>query len=168
MKTKGDHAGFIWFVLAIATATSLWILFRGLILEAQEKEQVTPAYVIQVVDGDTAWLSIVIKVRISNIDTPETLRPKCSEEKALGAEATAMARQLMPKGSPVFLKDLKRGADYYKRDLARVVTPDGHDVGEVLIAHGLAKPWKGKRHKWCEELQKKEEKGEAKAHAAAD
>lgn len=160
---------YIWFAWAIVITMSFWIFSCGLILEAQEKEQATPAYVVSVVDGDTAWLGIVTKVRISNIDTPETYRPRCPEEKELGLQATAMVRQLMPKGSLVFLKGLKYGADYYKRTLARVVTSDGRDIGEVLITHNLAKPWKGKRHKWCEELQQKKEEGkEEKAHATAD
>ncbi|WP_353807019.1 hypothetical protein [Mesorhizobium sp.] len=27
---------------------------------------------------------------------------------------------------------------------------DGRDVGEILIAEGVARPWTGKRRSWCD------------------
>lgn len=171
---KKYYREFTLLALFLAAVVGFWGFSGSLAVnnsEAEEKEHATPAYLIQVVDGDTVWLGIVTKVRISNIDTPETYRPKCSEEKELGLRATAMVRQLIPKGSLVFLRELKGGKDKYRRTLARVVISNGRDIGETLVARGLAKPWQGKRHNWCEELQKKEDREnreEDKAHAPAD
>ncbi len=38
--------------------------------------------------------------------------------------------------------------DRYGRTLA-TVSVDGQDVGEILIAEGLARPWTGHRQPWC-------------------
>jgi endonuclease YncB( thermonuclease family) len=34
--------------------------------------------------------------------------------------------------------------------LLATITVDGKDVGEIMIAEGLARPWVGKRQPWCE------------------
>src|SRR5689334_9400441 len=47
-----------------------------------------------VVDGDTAWVGGV-KVRIADIDAPETHPPHCPEEARLGERATRRLAELM-------------------------------------------------------------------------
>jgi len=105
---------------------------------------------ITVVDGDTVRLSGGEKIRISNIDTPETPpRSSCSEEARLAQAATANLRSMVARARDVrFVPDWDRERDVYGRLLGRVVI-DGVDVGEAQIAAGLAQRWQGHRAWWC-------------------
>lgn len=99
-----------------------------------------------VVDGDTFWFRGE-RVRVMDIDAPETHDPRCAGEAALGARATQRLRQLMNAG-PFSLESGDRDSDRYGRAL-RVVTRGGNSLGEMLVAEGLARPWDGARHPWC-------------------
>jgi endonuclease YncB( thermonuclease family) len=50
-----------------------------------------------VVDGDTIWYRGT-KIRIADIDTPETHQPRCAAEAELGAAATQRMQQLINAG----------------------------------------------------------------------
>ena len=97
-----------------------------------------------VVDGDTFWLAGE-KIRIENIDTPETDQAKCPAERAAGERAKLRLHQLLNGGELVIART---GRDRYERTLARV-TVNGRDVGATLVAEGLARRWDGARHPWC-------------------
>lgn len=99
-----------------------------------------------VVDGDTFWFEGE-KVRVMDIDAPETHPPRCPEEAALGARATQRLQALMNAG-PFSLESGDRETDRYGRSL-RVVTRGGQSIGEMLVAEGLAREWDGARHPWC-------------------
>lgn len=99
-----------------------------------------------VVDGDTFWFRGE-KVRIADIDTPETHGPRCAAEGALGARATERLHVLLNAGS-FSLESVDRETDRYGRTL-RVVTRDGQSIGAMLVAEGLARTWDGSRHPWC-------------------
>lgn len=99
-----------------------------------------------VVDGDTFWLEGT-KIRIADINTPETSQPKCAAEAALGRRATLRLVQLLNAG-PFVLEVNGRETDRYGRAL-RVVTRKGQSLGAVLEAEGLAERWKGRRGDWC-------------------
>lgn len=99
-----------------------------------------------VVDGDTFWFRGE-KIRISDIDTPETHGPRCAAEAALGARATDRLHQLMNAGA-FTLEQGERATDRYGRAL-RVVTRGGESIGGMLVAEGLARTWDGARHPWC-------------------
>jgi micrococcal nuclease len=99
-----------------------------------------------VVDGDTFWIDGQ-KVRIADIDTPETHPPRCAEEARLGEAATERLRVLLNAG-PVTLVTEGRDTDRYGRML-RVVERDGVSLGQVLVSEGLARPWEGRRRPWC-------------------
>lgn len=99
-----------------------------------------------VVDGDTIWIGGE-KVRLADIDTPETHPPRCPEEAALGEQATRRLQELLNAG-PVTLADADRPTDRYGRRLA-IVTRDGQSLGDTLIEEGLARPWEGRRRPWC-------------------
>jgi endonuclease YncB( thermonuclease family) len=99
-----------------------------------------------VVDGDTIWLRGV-KIRIADIDAPETHDPRCSSEKQLGDRATLRLRQLL-NGGIVTLETVDRDRDRYGREL-RIVDVNGRSVGDALVAEGLARKWDGARHPWC-------------------
>ena len=99
-----------------------------------------------VVDGDTFWMDGE-KVRIADIDTPETHPARCAEEARLGAAATERLRALLNSG-PVELVTADRDTDRYGRKL-RIVSRGGQSLGAILIDEGLARPWAGQRRPWC-------------------
>jgi micrococcal nuclease len=99
-----------------------------------------------VVDGDTFWIQGE-KVRIADIDAPETHPPRCAEEAALGERATLRLQALL-NGGPVTLASADRNTDRYGR-LLRIVERDGHSLGEQLVSEGLARRWTGRRMPWC-------------------
>jgi endonuclease YncB( thermonuclease family) len=87
--------------------------------------------------------------RLVNIDTPETgSRARCPAERTLGDRATNAARALIAQARRLELNPTGR-IDRYGRTIAFVVI-DGHDMGETLIAEGLARPWRGRREPWCD------------------
>ena len=99
-----------------------------------------------VVDGDTFWMDGQ-KIRIADIDTPETHPSRCADEARLGAQATSRLQALLNAG-PVTLETIDRDTDTYGRAL-RIVTRDGQSLGAMLVAEGLARPWEGSRRPWC-------------------
>jgi micrococcal nuclease len=99
-----------------------------------------------VTDGDTFRLD-GDRIRIADIDTPETHSPKCPAEKALGDRATLRLAALL-EAAPFTLAPADRDRDRYGR-LLRIVMRDGQSLGAVLVSEGLARPWDGGRHPWC-------------------
>jgi endonuclease YncB( thermonuclease family) len=99
-----------------------------------------------VVDGDTFWLDGV-KIRIADINTPETGSPQCAAEAALGRQATQRLAELLRAG-PFSLGAIERDEDRYGRKL-RVVLREGRSLGAQLVAEGLAERWTGQRRTWC-------------------
>lgn len=98
------------------------------------------------VDGDTAWINGT-KIRVADIDAPETHPPRCPSEAALGDKATRRLAALLSQG-PFELKPINRDTDRYGRKL-RVIVRNGHSLGDRLVAEGLARTWDGARHPWC-------------------
>jgi len=99
-----------------------------------------------VVDGDTLWLDGT-KIRVADIDAPETHDYRCPEELALGTRAAERLRELVNSG-PVELEPIDRDEDRYGRKL-RVVKVGGTSVGDTLVSEGLARPYAGGRRPWC-------------------
>ena len=99
-----------------------------------------------VVDGDTLYLEGV-KIRIADIDAPETHEPKCASEKELGDRATQRLIRLVNSGE-VTLSTIGRDEDGYRRKL-RIVKVDGVSVGDTLVGEGLARWYEGGRMPWC-------------------
>lgn len=99
-----------------------------------------------VVDGDTFWLDGQ-KIRVADIDTPETHRPQCPAERAWGQRATGRLLALLNAGA-FSLEPVERDRDRYGRAL-RVVTRNGRSLGAMLVKEGLARPWTGARQPWC-------------------
>lgn len=98
------------------------------------------------VDGDTAWIGGV-KVRVADIDAPETHPPRCAREADLGERATRRLAELMNAG-PFELAPTGRDEDRYGRKL-RVLVRRGRSLGDQLVAEGLARTWDGRRRPWC-------------------
>lgn len=97
-----------------------------------------------VVDGDTIWMGGV-KIRIADIDAPETHPPRCAHEADLGNRAT---ERLYNRGPFTTVQPRYRDEDRYGRKL-RVLMRNGQSLGGILVQEGLARPWDGSRHPWC-------------------
>jgi len=99
------------------------------------------AVVERVIDGDTLDVRLdgkLTRVRLLNIDTPETKDPSKPVE-CLGPEAAAMLTQLAPVGSSVTLSYDQERTDRYGRLLATVTLANGADASEVLATNGLGR-----------------------------
>jgi endonuclease YncB( thermonuclease family) len=99
-----------------------------------------------VVDGDTIWY-LGTKIRLADINAPETGDPRCPAEAALGERATRWLTELLNAGS-FSLEPGDRNRDSYGRQL-RTISRGGHSLGAALVAEGLAEPWRGYRRNWC-------------------
>ena len=114
-----------------------------------------PAEVRRALDGDTLgvsariWLGqeVETKVRLEGVDAPE-LRGACEAERAAARAARAWLDAQLA-GAAVRLVDV-RFDKYGGRVLARVLDPQGRDVGAALVAEGLARAYDGRRREpWC-------------------
>ncbi len=99
-----------------------------------------------VVDGDTFWLDGE-KIRIADINAPETHGAACTSEAVRGAAATRRLVALLNAG-PFLLTGTQRDRDRYGRQL-RIVMRGRNSIGSQLVAEGLAERWQGRRGDWC-------------------
>ena len=99
-----------------------------------------------VIDGDTIRYG-GRKIRLADIDAPETHEPKCASEAARGRRATLRLLELVNAG-PFELVSNGRDEDRYGRKL-RTIERNGRSVGDTLVAEGLARRWDGARRGWC-------------------
>lgn len=101
-----------------------------------------------VVDGDTLWYKGQ-KIRLADINAPETGKPGCASERALGEKATKRLIVLMNQGAfSLGANTDSRSTDLYGRRLA-TVERGGRSLGMQLVREGLAEEWKGRRSSWC-------------------
>ena len=112
------------------------------------------AEVMNVIDGDTIearaqlWigLSLVSRIRIRGIDAPE-MRGGCLEEKALAAAARDLLAELA--GDAILISNIENDK-YGGRVIADAAAADGTDLGDAMVARGLARPYDGgTRADWC-------------------
>ena len=99
-----------------------------------------------VVDGDTFWFRGE-KIRIADVDAPETHPSRCAAEASKGAAATRRLQALLSAG-PFVLESVDRDTDRYGRKL-RLVTRGGESLGGALVGEGLARWYEGGRQPWC-------------------
>ncbi len=104
----------------------------------------------RVIDGDTYQdMNTGERVRLENIDTPETgPRARCAAERNLGNRATQQARSFITNARQLDVRRTGR-IDRYDRVIA-FIEIDGRDLGQMMIAEGLARPWRGRREPWCD------------------
>jgi micrococcal nuclease len=100
-----------------------------------------------VIDGDTIRYR-GLKIRLEDIDAPETFSPRCASEAARGRRATERLLELMNAGPFAVVRTGGRDEDIYGRKL-RTIERAGRSLGDVLIAEGLARRWDGARRSWC-------------------
>lgn len=116
------------------------------------------------VDADTfdipthianGW-TVPVRLRLKNVNAPESYRPKCKRERELAAQAVAFVTEALSKpGAEIRLTE-KEGNDDYARYLGQI-TVNGKDLGQMLLEHDppLARPWT-EAHEgqtamyWCE------------------
>lgn len=128
------------------------LLLALVVAPGKSRAQTYEGFVVRVIDGDTIDVRAghdVRRVRIADIDTPEVGRTaRCPLEIELGQKAAIYLRGMI-------LNDVVRvrvrKVDYYRRDFAYVTWWD-IDIGQHLIAQGLAKPWLDHHPKpeWCQ------------------
>lgn len=115
-------------------------------IAAGAADQATIAYVI---DGDTFRLTTGERIRVANIDAPESQRgqAKCAAEIVLGRAATDRVRAML-EGRVV---EIERVGRSYNRTVARV-TFNGSDLAAQLIHIGVARPWPhfSPKPDWCQ------------------
>ena len=123
------------------------LLILALLWPAVATAEVIASSSIYVVDGDTVRAR-GDKFRLVGFDTPETYKPRCEYELALGRAATNRLRQLMASVRNVDLVILP-GRDKYNRGLARLYV-GRNDVADILVSEGLARRYNGgRRQSWC-------------------
>lgn len=107
----------------------------------------TSANDFRVTDGDTVQLiGAATGTRLVGFNTPETFQPRCNRGLALGVGATSRLKELIRQSGSVELRLVqcacKPGTHGTKKcNFGRscgILRVDGHDVGDILIAEGLA------------------------------
>lgn len=105
-------------------------------------------------DGDTCRFTIAdlppslgekAPVRLRGLDAPE-MRAGCPEEKILAIKSRDSLTTFLAAAKRIDLIDLRRG--HFERFRATVMI-DGKDAAAIMIAAGLARPWRGRRENWC-------------------
>jgi micrococcal nuclease len=136
----------LWGVL-VALLVSSWL--QGEIFPANGRFALCGKWNRQrcVIDGDTIRYN-GLTIRLEGIDAPETHEPRCAFELALGERATDRLIELMNSGPFDVVYRGGRDVDRYGRRL-RAIERDGHPLGDVLVAEGLARRWDGARRSWC-------------------
>jgi endonuclease YncB( thermonuclease family) len=93
--------------------------------------------VARVKDGDTVviWRAgQKVDVRLAYVDAPETKKPTCAAQPH-GVAATRLVKGL---ALGVVVRVEPTDIDRYKRTAARIILPDGRDLGAELVKAGLA------------------------------
>jgi micrococcal nuclease len=132
----GAISGFLASHKAVATVGALAVVggvaVGGIAVAKQNVAKV--ATVVKIVDGDTLDVRYggeEHRIRLLNIDTPETVAPGEPVE-CLGAEATAFLTNLLPAGTEVRLENDVELYDPYDRELAGVFL--GNELVNAEIA----------------------------------
>jgi micrococcal nuclease len=100
-----------------------------------------------VIDGDTV-VHGGVRIRLADIDAPETRSARCAHEAELGRRAAHRLRDLLNDGTFTLVPVAGRDEDVHGRKL-RVIERSGRSIGEALVAEGLARRWDGARRPWC-------------------
>ena len=103
------------------------------------------AKIVNVVDGDTVDavvdlgfnMAYTMRVRVADIDTPETYRPKSEDERTHGIEASRKDKDLLL-GAEVVIKS-EKDPGVYGRYTASIQLDDGSDYASVMKALGFEK-----------------------------
>lgn len=102
-----------------------------------------------IIDGDTVAIGGE-RIRLLNVDAPESFRPRCERELVAGLRAKERLAELLRAGY-VWIE--RQGQDRYRRTLARLLLVQAssgapRDVGAILVSEGLAVLWQSGRAAW--------------------
>lgn len=106
---------------------------------------------IRIIDGDTIGVrGMKANVRLVGFNAPETWRPSCSAERQVGERATARLAQMVRTAASIEFERVacscQPGTEGTDRcnfgRLCGSLFVDGWDVGSMLIAEGLAVPYR--------------------------
>lgn len=105
---------------------------------------------VRVIDGDTVDAGLESNIRLtlddgSGFDTPESFRPGCAGEAQLGQVASNRLNQLLRNARNVDLALGSKSCGFGR--YCGALRVDGVNVGETMIAEGLAK--RSKNYDWC-------------------
>ena len=126
------------------------------VLACQQSLASEAVSIVKVIDGDT--FDVVYKgsqerIRLTalsgGVDTPETFQAECNNEHRVGKEATGFVRGAFAVAEEIILvTEGERGG--FGRLLGRIEV-DGVDLGDLLIAEGLAQSWPNEGNVWCQD-----------------
>ncbi len=106
---------------------------------------------VRIIDGDTIDIrGLPANVRLVGFNAPETWRPSCTAERQVGERATARLGQLVQGAASIEFERVAcscrpgtEGTDQCNFGrLCGSLFVDGRDVGSMLIAEGLAVPYR--------------------------
>lgn len=103
------------------------------------------AKIVKVVDGDTMDalvdlgfnMTMRIRLRVMELDTPELFRPKSEAEALHAAEARDRAIQLLNEKSVII--NTFKDPSAYNRYSAKITMSDGRDFAQVMLQEGFQK-----------------------------
>jgi micrococcal nuclease len=136
--------------IAIGVSTAACVTALAVMRTGIAESAPIDAAEIRVIDGDT--IRVYHKqpnVRLVGFNAPETRRAACAAERELGDKATRRVRELLQAGNLDFEfvacscppGTQRTPACNHGRDCGTLKS-NGRDVGELLIAEGLAVPFK--------------------------
>ena len=126
-------------LLGVVVSTVLAVVVGLLAVGPTQDGDGQRATVVRVVDGDTVVVGYEgrqHRVRLLNVDTPETVAPDRPVE-CLGPEASAFLRRRLPAGTEVVLRFDQDRTDRYDRELAGVFDADDVLVNAEIARAGL-------------------------------
>ena len=135
----------------IVLAAALLGALLGLAWTMQAQAETVDGRRFVIIDGDTVDYRGE-RIRILNIDAPESFRSRCEAELKLALRTKERLAHLLRAGN---VEIERQGEDRYRRTLARL-SVKGIDVGATLVREGLALPWhegaaakEARLQKWC-------------------
>ncbi|HTK66549.1 MAG TPA: thermonuclease family protein [Pseudonocardia sp.] len=126
--------------IGVGLAATAGVATAAVMTVASNQPTTEQATVVKHVDGDTFDVQIngaTQRIRLLNIDTPETVDPN-KPVQCLGPEASEFLAAMLPIGSSVRLEFDKEREDRYGRTLAAAFTPDGKMVNAEVARAGFA------------------------------
>ena len=113
-------------------------------------------YATRVIDGDSIvisahlWLNLYQEtvLRLAHVDAPE-IYGKCPEEKEKAEEATQFVKRWLEGSNMLTIHDIQQDK-FGGRVVGRIVNERNQDLGQLLLANMLARPYEGgSRDSWC-------------------
>lgn len=144
------RAGFLtWLGLFVATGpmTASASAQDHVVIDAVLCATQCESVVLRVWDGDTFRVGFgqdSERVRLEHIDAPE-IEGQCPFEIELAQRSKSRLAELLRDRDVTILRN---GRDVHGRTLV-TITVGGVDIGDTLVAEGLARVWNGRRMSWC-------------------